>query len=438
MKKLFNLTIIVILLLSKVAIAQDAKRPSYTFVFGKQKQIKDAIILSSKSVYDDAIGYGFDFKTMPSFIKKSNNGAIITADKAFYISAKVPEGNYQVKVKLANPDGESKTTVKAESRRLMLENISPNKGAIKEEVFTVNVKDRVINVNKKVTLKEREYNKLDWDNKLTLEFAVNPAIVSIEITPVDDQITVFLSGNSTVVNQDDEPWASWGQMIPNFFGPGVVIANHAESGLTLGSFLGSNRLEKILSVMKTGDYLFIEFGHNDQKDKGPNDGAFKSYSERLRLFVTRFREKGGIPIIVTSTGRRSFDKDGLVIETLGDFPLAAKQVATELNVPLIDLNLMSKSFYQALGVEESKKAFVHYPANSYPGQKSALADNTHFNPYGAYQLSKMVIQGIIDKKIGLANYIRNFESFNPAKPDAVSSWFWPDSPRSNMVKPEGN
>lgn len=438
MKKLFKLAIIVVLFLSKVAVAQDAKRPSFKFVFGKQKQIKGATILSSKSVYDDAIGYGFDFKTMPIFINKGKNASLISSNQAFYISAKVPEGNYQVKVKLANPNGESKTTVKAESRRLMLENISLDKGAMKDEVFIVNIKDRVINANKKVTLKEREYNKLDWDNKLTLEFAVNPAIVSIEITPIDDQITVFLSGNSTVVNQDDEPWASWGQMIPNFFGPGVAIANHAESGLTLGSFLGSNRLEKILSVMKTGDYLFIEFGHNDQKDKGPNDGAFKSYSERLKQFVNSFRAKGGIPIIVTSTGRRSFDKDGNVVETLGDFPTAAKQVAAELNVPLIDLNTMSKTFYKALGVEESKKAFVHYAANSYPGQKTALADNTHFNPYGAYELSKMILQGIKDQKIGLDKYIRNFKPFDPAKPDTLASWYWPASPRSDVVKPDGN
>ena len=437
MKKPIKVFVVIIFLSTQIIFAQEIKRPSYNFVFGKQKGIKNAIILNEKSIYNDVGGFGFDFKTMPNFIKKSKD-AYISSDKAFYISANVPEGNYQVKVRMINPNGQSKTTVKAESRRLMLENIVPQQGSVKEEVFIVNVKSRIINANKNVTLKEREYNKLDWDSKLTLEFAVNPAIASIEITPVDNQITVFLSGNSTVVNQDDEPWASWGQMIPNFFGPGVAIANHAESGLTLGSFLSSNRLEKILSVMKKGDYLFIEFGHNDQKDKGINDGAFKSYSERLRVFVSSFREKGGIAIIVTSTGRRSFDKDGNVIETLGDFPAAAKQVASELNVPLIDLNSMSKTFYKALGVEESKKAFVHYAANSFPNQKIALADNTHFNPYGAYELSKMIVQEILNQKIALENYVRNFKTFNPAQPDAITSWFWPESPKSDVVKPDGN
>jgi lysophospholipase L1-like esterase len=435
MKNCIKLAVLALLLLNQNLLAQQAKRPSFNFVFGKQKQVKNGTILTSKSVYDDGIGYGFDLETMPNFLKK---GSLVYSDKVFYFSAKVPEGNYQVKIKFANPDGLSKTTVKAESRRLMLENISPAKGGIVEEIFIVNVKDRVINSSKKVILKEREYSKLDWDQKLTLEFAVNPAIMAIEIIPVDNQTTVFLSGNSTVVNQDDEPWASWGQMIPIFFGPGVAIANHAESGLTLGSFLGSNRLAKILSVMKKGDYLFIEFGHNDQKEKGANDGPYKSYSERLRLFVNSFREKGGIPIIVTSTGRRSFDREGNVVETLGEYPNAARKVAEELSLPLIDLNVMSKTFYKALGVEESKNAFVYYAANTYPGQKTALADNTHFNPYGAYELSKMVVQGIIDQKIELKNYIRNFQCFNPAKPDAVASWIWPESPRSNVIKPDGN
>ncbi|MFC5283098.1 rhamnogalacturonan acetylesterase [Pedobacter alpinus] len=438
MKNIINLFVLVVLFISQSVFAQQSIRPSYHFVFGKQKRVKNAIIINDKSIYNDAKGYGFDFNTMPNFIKKSMNGPLISADKAFYFSTKIPEGNYQVKIKVANPNGQSKTTIKAESRRLMMENIVPKKGIVNEEIFIVNVKSRIISASKNVILKEREHNKLDWDSKLTLEFAVNPAIIALEIIPVDDQITVFLAGNSTVVNQDNEPWASWGQMIPNFFGAGVAIANHAESGLTLGSFLGSNRLDKIWSVMKKGDYLFIEFGHNDQKEKGVNDGAFKSYSERLRLFVNSFRERGGIPIIVTSTGRRSFDKEGNVLETLGDYPTAAKKVASELDVPLIDLNSMSKTFYKALGEEESKKAFVHYPANSYPNQKTALADNTHFNPYGAYQLSKMIVQEIINQNIELKKYIKNFNFFNPAQPDSITSWIWPESPRSDVLKPDGN
>ncbi|RYE18645.1 MAG: rhamnogalacturonan acetylesterase, partial [Sphingobacteriaceae bacterium] len=240
------------------------------------------------------------------------------------------------------------------------------------------------------------------------------------------------------VDQDDEPWASWGQMIPRFFKPGIVIANHAESGLTLGSFIGSKRLEKVLSLMKSGDYLFIEFGHNDQKEKGPNDGAYKSYTERLKFFVSEVKKKGGIPVIVTSTSRRSFGTDGKIENSLGDYPEAARQVAQNEHVNLIDLNAMTTKMWDALGTESSTKAFVHYPANSYPGQDKALLDNTHFNPYGAYEIAKCIVQGIKDNHLDIAKYLVEVPNFDPSKPDALDSFHWPESPKSTVVKPDGN
>ncbi|UOQ70460.1 rhamnogalacturonan acetylesterase [Hymenobacter cellulosilyticus] len=266
----------------------------------------------------------------------------------------------------------------------------------------------------------------------------NPCLAALEIVPAPQATTVFLAGNSTVVNQDDEPWAAWGQMLPRFLGPGVAVANHAESGLTLGSFLSSKRLEKVLSVMRPGDFLFIEFGHNDQKDKGENDGAWKAYTERLRLFVRETRQKGGIPVILTSTSRRSFGADSKIENSLGDFPAAARRVAQEEKVALIDLNTLTTTLYEAMGSEESKKAFVHYPANTYPGQAQPLADNTHFNPYGAYEIARCVVEGIKANNLGLAKLLRPTPTFDPAHPDALTAWQWFDSPRSAVTKPDGN
>jgi len=442
MKTFLKYILLLITLSYGQLFAQTIARPSFKFDFGSSVVQSGYTAVTPESTYTEASGFGFDFKTLPTFAESGRDNALkrdfVTANQPFYFSVKLPEGNYKVRILIGNNDGVSKTTVKAESRRLMLQDISTDKGKFRYETFIVNIKDRKISENKKVSLKPRENTKLDWDDKLTLEFAVRPCVAAVEITPVDDQITVFLAGNSTVVNQDDEPWASWGQMIPYFFKPGVAIANHAESGLTLGSFIGSNRLEKILSVMKKGDYLFIEFGHNDQKDKGANDGAYKSYTDNLKFFVSSCRAKGGKPIIVTSTARRSFNNEREVVETLGDFPDAARKVAAELNVPLIDLNKETKIFYKALGEENSKKAFVHYPANSYPSQTQALADNTHFNTYGAYQISKIITQGVFDQKIALKKYIRNFKGFDPEKPDAFELWSWPESPKSTILKPDGN
>ncbi|MGI4020959.1 MAG: rhamnogalacturonan acetylesterase [Janthinobacterium lividum] len=432
-KNYFKPACLILLALNLAAFVQNDP-VNYKFDFGSAQLVSGYTKITADAVYSVEKGYGFDFDSKPETL--SRNAAI--SNKPFYFSAKLPEGNYEVKIVLGDAKTAASTTVKAESRRLMLENIQTKAGQFVTKTFMVNVKDRKISSGGQVSLKPRELTKLDWDDKLTLEFDVKPALKSIEIKKVTNQTTIFLAGNSTVVNQDDEPWASWGQMIPRFFKPGVVIANHAESGLTLGSFIGSKRLEKVLSVMKPGDYLFIEFGHNDQKEKGPNDGAYKSYTERLQFFVAETKKKGGIPVIVTSTSRRSFGAAGKIENSLGDYPEAARQVAKQENVALIDLNAMTTKMWDTLGVENSTKAFVHYPANSYPGQDKPLADNTHFNPYGAYEIAKCIIQGIKDNKLGIAKYLVDVPAFDPAIPDPVSSFQWPESPKSTVVKPDGN
>ena len=431
-----------VLLVSTVA-AQSPKT-SFKFDFGPGKSVPGYQQVLPTATYTAATGFGFDFGTTATAVDRGGKNAMkdgfVTSKQPFYFSVNLPEGNYNVTVTLGDAKGPSTTFLKAESRRLLLETTTTKPGQLLTQTFTINVKSRRINDTETVSLKPRELHKLDWDDKLTLEFdGANPCLNALEIVPAPQAVTVFLAGNSTVVNQDDEPWAAWGQMLPRFLKPGVAVANHAESGLTLGSFLGSKRLAKVLSVMKPGDYLFIEFGHNDQKDKGENDGAYKSYSERLHLFVQETKKKGGIPVIVTSTSRRSFGAAGKIENSLGDFPEAARKAAQAEGVALIDLNAMSAKLYDALGVEESKKAFVHYPANTYPGQTQPLTDNTHFNPYGAYELAKCVVEGIKANKLSLVKFLRNdTPAFDPAKPDALASWIWVDSPRSAVTKPDGN
>ncbi|MGM9478792.1 rhamnogalacturonan acetylesterase [Pedobacter sp. GSP4] len=424
-------------------LSQAQEKTDFKFDFGSGKVAKGYTAVLPGDAYSKEKGFGFDFDSKVEGVddggKNFLTSDLVRSDKPFYFSVAVPEGNYKITVTFGNPKAAALSTVKAESRRLMLENVKTAPGQSLSKTFIVNVKDKHIAGGQVVALKPREVTKLDWDDKLTLEFDHQTALQAIEITKVENQITVFLAGNSTVVNQDDEPWASWGQMIPRFFKPGVAIANHAESGLTLGSFLGSKRLAKILSVMKPGDYLFIEFGHNDQKDKGPNDGAYKSYTERLKTFISEVKQKGGIPVVVTSTSRRSFGSEGKIVNSLGDFPDAARKVAAEEKVALIDLNAMTTTLFNALGEEPSKKVFVHYPANSYPGQDKALADNTHFNPYGAYEIAQCIILGIKEQKLGIAKYlVGDLPKFDPAKPDDVNNWHWPESPKSSVVKPDGN
>jgi lysophospholipase L1-like esterase len=439
-----NAWLLIALLGTTWGTAAQPAAPTRKFDFGPGKAAAGYQQVLPTAVYSKETGFGFDFGTAPTGVDRGGKNALtgdfVTSPKPFYFSVAVPEGNYNVTVTLGDLKGASSNFIKVESRRLLLQTTATKSGQLVTQTWTINVKNRRISDTQQVSLKPREVGKLDWDDRLTLEFDGEPsALVALEITPALAATTVFLAGNSTVVNQDDEPWASWGQMLPQFFKPGVAVANHAESGLSLASFLGSHRLEKVLSVMKPGDYLFIEFGHNDQKEKGPNDGPFLAYTERLKLYVSEARKKGGIPVLVTSTSRRSFGAGGKIENSLGDFPAAVRQVAQQENVPLIDLNAMTTIFYEAMGEEESKKAFVHYPANSYPGQPQPLADNTHFNPYGAYEIARCVVEGLKTAKLGLVKYLRpGIPPFDPAHPDALAAWRWPESPRSETVKPDGN
>ncbi len=433
-----------------ISASINAQQRSFKFDFGGPKAAAGYIAVSSNSRYTDAKGYGFTNHSDVQDVTRGNKNTItadyITSNKPFYFSVKLPEGNYDVKLVLGDVKGTSATTVRAECRRLFLQNILTRKGQTKTESFTVHVKDSIIrdengNAVDKVKLKEREINYLHWDNLLTLEFNDTAAkVCAIEITPNTKATNIFLAGNSTVVDQNREPWASWGQMIPAFFEPGnICIANYAESGETLSSFKSAKRLKKVLSLMKPGDYLFIEFGHNDQKQKGPGIGPFTSYKKDLQYFISEVKKKGGFPVLVTSMNRRSFDSNGQITNTLLDYPEAVRQTAKEEGVSLVDLNAMSKILYEAWGAEKSIKAFVHYPANTFPGQDKKLEDNTHFNTYGAYEIARCIVQSVKDLQLPVAKYFKkNIPAFNPAMPDAEEKWYWPLSPLAATEKPDGN
>ena len=426
-----------------------AQQASFKFDFGSAKTTPGYIQITPDSKFDYKTGYGFDQHSMVESVDRGGDPLLadfVTSDKPFYFSIKLPDGNYDVKVIMGDRLEASSVTIRAECRRLMIEKAESARGKIATVNFTVHVRDSLIrdaagNVTKKVRLKEREITYRHWDNLLTLEFnGDNPRISAVEITPNKTATTIFLAGNSTVVDQDKEPWAAWGQMIPRFFeARNIAIANYAESGETLNSFTSAGRLEKILSLMKQGDYLFIEFGHNDQKQKGEGIGPFTSYKRHLKSFISEVRKKGGIPVLITSMHRRSFDSTGHIVNTLGDYPEAVRQTAKEENTALIDLNAMSKVLYEAWGPEQSIKAFVHYPANTFPGQITELKDNTHFNTYGAWQIAKCITKGIRDAKLDIAKYlVKEVPAFDPAKPDPVEKWEWPLSILFASTKPDGN
>ena len=380
--------------------------------------------------YDQAKGYGYDLCPSPDGKSKA----------PFFFSIAVPDGNYHVTAIVGSKRNAGETTLRGESRRLFYENVKTRKGELLPCSFTINKRDIHISDKEDVRIKPRERSKLNWDDKLTLEFNGDaPQLTELIIERVESVPTIFLCGNSTVVDQDNEPWASWGQMVPRFFTDSICFANYAESGESANTFIGAGRLKKALTQMKPGDYIFMEFGHNDQKQKGPGKGAFYSFMTSLKTFVDEARARGAQPVLVTPTQRRRFDENGKIENTHLDFPDAVRWLAEKENIPLIDLHAMTRVLYEAMGVEESKHAFVHYPANTYPGQDRPLADNTHFNPYGAYQIAKCVIEGMKKAGLPVVKFLRaDYQGYNPSQPDNRDSFKWNDIPFTEVEKPDGN
>ena len=372
----------------------------------------DFDLTKDQPVYTDAIGYGYDILSKPT--KKSTT--------PFYFSVKVPDGNYKVTLTLGDKKRASQTAVRAECRRLFFENVETKKGKLQTVEFVVNKRSTQIDEKNRVNIKDREKDYLHWDNKLTLEFnGAAPAVSRIKIERDTTATTVFLCGNSTVVDQATEPWASWGQMFPRWFNTNIAICNLAESGLTARTFERAHRLDYILSKMKKGDYVICEFGHNDEKEHADGDGAWYHFAYELKLFIDKVRKAGG----------------NILFCTPGEFPTVTKTVGQRENVPVIDLTSMTTTLFETMGVEGSKKALVHYPAGVYGERK--LEDNTHFNTFGAYEVSKMVVMGLKQLNIPFVKELRtDWKDFNPAQPDAVDQWKWYDSTMVDTKKPDGN
>lgn len=415
------LTLLILILLAAFAANAQSVRK---FDFGASTAFAGSSIVSANDTYSREKGFGFE----PDANVICSSGTC-ASEKPFYFSAKVPEGNYRVTVRFGHSQFATSPVVKAELRRLILDGITTPPGKFLTRTFIVNVRTPQIATVGQVKLKDREKTSEQWawDEKLTLEFnGTQPSIASILIEQVNIP-TVFLLGDSTVCDQPGEPYASWGQMITAFFGSNIAVANHAESGESLRSSFGAKRLDKVVSLIKPGDFLLIQYGHNDMKEKGEGVGAFTTYKASLREFTQAAKAKGATVILISPMHRRTFDPTGKTItNSHGDYPEAVRQAAKEENVAFIDLNAMSKVLYETFGKDGSGVLFKE-------------GDGTHHNPFGAYQLAKTIVQSIRDQKLPLAKYlIKDLPKYDPKKPDDLKTFAIPASPAVTDLKPLGS
>jgi lysophospholipase L1-like esterase len=320
----------------------------------------------------------------------------------------------------------------------MLEHVPTARGEFVRRSFIVNVRSHHIpahngvekGVVKLKAPRETTQEAWAWDDLLTLEFnGVAPAVSSVEIEPVVVP-TIFLLGDSTVCDQSREPYNSWGQMLPAFFTDQVAIANHGESGETYRDSIGRRRLDKIISVMKPGDWLLMQFGHNDQKQIAAGTGGLTTYQDEMRTHIAAVRKVGGIPVVVSPMERHAFDENGHVRPSLADYARASREVAEQERVAFIDLHAMSVKFYESLGPERAAQAFA---------APNGVVDNTHHNNYGSYQLARCVVQGVRDAKLAIAKFISpEVSAYDPAQPDAPERFPIPPSPLVTTQRPLGD
>lgn len=223
-------------------------------------------------------------------------------------------------------------------------------------------------------------------------------------------ITIFMVGDSTMAdkpNTEKNPERGWGQMLPEFFDERVIIKNFAVNGRSTKSFLDEGRWETVCNELKSGDYVIIQFGHNDQKHEDPKryTNPFTGYRRNMVRFVHEARAKGGKPILVSPIVRRKYNDAGVLEDTHGVYPFVMRSVAKEMNVPFIDLQLKSEALVLSLGREKSKDLFLWIEPGKYEMYPEGKQDNTHFTETGARAMAKLAVEALREQNHPLANYL---------------------------------
>ncbi|WP_347330876.1 rhamnogalacturonan acetylesterase [Marinimicrobium locisalis] len=221
---------------------------------------------------------------------------------------------------------------------------------------------------------------------------------------------LFLAGDSTMADQpqDKYPEHGWGQVLPEYLNDGIEIENHARNGRSTKSFIDEGRWQVVLDGVDEGDFVVIGFGHNDQKDYDETRYAapWSDYRRNLERMVEEVRQRGGEPILVTAIRRRAFDENGRPEATLGDYPEATRAVAHEHQVPLVDLNVMTRQMLVEAGAEGSADIYMQIPPGEYANLPDGKDDNTHLQRAGALRVAALFVESVKRQGLPLARYLK--------------------------------
>ncbi len=227
---------------------------------------------------------------------------------------------------------------------------------------------------------------------------------SAEPSVEDQPVTVYMVGDSTMANKSNSsrnPEHGWGQVLDGFLADGVAVRNHASGGRSTRSFVAEGRWERVIEAVQPGDWVIIQFGHNDQKKKKPElyTDPESDYRDFLTKFVTETREQGAQPILATSIYRRYF-RDGKAKSSLGGYPQATREVAAALDVPMVDLNELTGELLNEYGEEGSKALFLHFEPGENEYFPKGKHDNSHLSELGACSVAQLFIDTVESLNLG--------------------------------------
>ncbi|WP_222536682.1 rhamnogalacturonan acetylesterase [Pedobacter polysacchareus] len=228
--------------------------------------------------------------------------------------------------------------------------------------------------------------------------------------PFRKPINVWMIGDSTMCNYESSraPLTGWGMPFAGFFSTEVQFNNRAKGGRSTRTFLSEKRWENLADSLSKGDYVLIQFGHNDEAKEEKYKDRYTpvaDYKVNLGRFIKESRAKNTIPVLITPVSRMSFDQNGQAKETHAEYTAAVYEVARMYGVPLIDLDRDSRALYQKMGPEATKKLFMQLEPAAHPNYPEGKKDNTHFNEFGARKIAQLVLSEMKKQQLELCNYI---------------------------------
>jgi lysophospholipase L1-like esterase len=221
-------------------------------------------------------------------------------------------------------------------------------------------------------------------------------------------MTIWMIGDSTAANKQDieRPQTGWAEMLNQYLTKDVQINNLAKNGASTQSFIESDRFTELKSGLQKNDFVLIQFGHNDQKVKDERffSAPWGRYQKNIIYLIDLIQDMGAKPILLTSITRRNFNDKGIIVDTFGDYLVAIRQLAAVYKVPLVDMNVCTKQKIEELGIEASKKAYLHFEIGEFENYPQGIVDNTHLSPMGANLMAKLFVEQIKQSKTGLEDY----------------------------------